>query len=174
MWDVGTELGFSKEETSAICEFLAGEYLLEHVHLGGGVAITHHGVVEIENALAHPDKPTEYFPAVNVIHIHNMHQSQIQQGTFASSQSATYSADPQLISAFITELRAILPSLSLDADTKSEVEAEIATIGAQLSSARPKQKILKECLVSIRTILEGAAGSALAQQLLSQLAAMGV
>lgn len=52
MWDLGKELGFSKDETHRIVEYLSGEYLLKHVTIDGGISITHSGVVRVENSYA--------------------------------------------------------------------------------------------------------------------------
>lgn len=54
--------------------------------MGGGLFITHTGVKEVEQALTQPEEPTQHFAAINYIHIQNMTQSQIQQGTTASVQ----------------------------------------------------------------------------------------
>ena len=43
-----------------------------------------------------------------------------------------------------------------------EVRAELDTLRAQVNSPRPKRGVVKESLKSLRTILEGAAGSVLA------------
>jgi len=77
MFGVGTELGFSEAETMAITQYLNGENLIEHTTIGGGIAITHYGVKEVEGALSHPEESTHYFPPVNIINIHHMEGSQI-------------------------------------------------------------------------------------------------
>ena len=172
MWELGSELGFNRDEIGTICEYLNGEGLLEHRTVGGGIAITHYGVREIEEALAHPTKPTHYFPPVNVIHIHHMEQSQIQQGTVGSTQSASFSFNAGAITSFVSELKAALPQLGLSQDASSEVDAEIKTIEAQLGSSRPKGSIVKESLASVRRILESASGGVIAQNLLHFLAGL--
>ena len=52
-------------------------------------------------------------------------------------------------------------AVSLAIDLRSELEAEIATITAQLRSPNPKRGVLREAGRSLRAIIEGAAGSAL-------------
>ena len=49
--------------------------------------------------------------------------------------------------------------------------SDIETIESQIKSPRPKSTIIKECLASIRTILEGAAGSMIAALLVQQIMA---
>jgi len=167
MWEIGEKLGFDKKETEIITQYLKGEYLLEYASLGGGIAITHDGVKEIEDALSHPEQPTQYFPPFNIINIHHMQNSQIQQGTSFSSQK--FSMDISIkneIESFLKILKGKLTDLDLDKDDKLELESDISTIEAQLSSSRPKNSILRECLSSIQGILEGVASSVIAQQLL--------
>jgi hypothetical protein len=66
MWELGEELGLSREETSDAVDYLKGEYLLEPKTLGGGIAITHAGVREVEATIENPDEATEHF-SVQVI-----------------------------------------------------------------------------------------------------------
>ena len=103
--------GLSKPDFDLVCEYLLNEGLI-----GGtldAVCMTHAGMVEIEAALTRPDKPTEHFP-VNIIHIEQMHQSQIQQGTVASTQSGTFtSLDLAAVAEFIRGLKDQLPQLGL-------------------------------------------------------------
>jgi hypothetical protein len=61
---------------------------------GGGIGMTHQGVLEMEQAQAAPEKPTEHFPPINFIHIEHMTQSQIQQGTIGSVQQMAQIVTP--------------------------------------------------------------------------------
>jgi hypothetical protein len=170
---LGDELGFSHSETDRIEEYLVGEGLIEHVSLGGEIGITHRGVVEVESALSKPDEPTTYFPPVNYIHVEQMIGSQIQQGTNQSSQVLTYSTnDIEAIAKFVADLKARLPDLKLDAETQAEAESDTETIEAQIKSPRPKHAIIKECLLSLRKVLESAAGGAIGALLVQQIIAL--
>jgi hypothetical protein len=66
MWEVGQELGWDRETTSATYDYLEGERLLKAMTLGGGATITHHGVKEVEQAEEFPEKPTLHFPPMIV------------------------------------------------------------------------------------------------------------
>jgi hypothetical protein len=171
MDDVGTEFGYSPQETYRIAQYLNGEGLIEHVTLSGDIAITHYGVVQVEDALTNPEQPSQYFPAVNnIININHMTGSQIQQGTSQSTQMITVSnIDSETISTFINEFNNKLPELQLDVENQKEAEADISTVEAQLKSPKPKHSIISECLKSLRSILENAAGQAMATLLLSQI-----
>ena len=96
-----------------------------------------------------------------------MKNSQIQQGSTHSKQTQSINiSSTNDLRAFIELLTSKLSELELKADDQSEIEADIATLQAQLDSSRPKSSILHESLNSIKNILEGVAGSLIAQQLL--------
>jgi hypothetical protein len=59
---------------------LIGEGLIELLSFDRDVRITHLGVVEVEASKENPQQPTQHFPAVNVIHIGQMTNSQLQAG----------------------------------------------------------------------------------------------
>lgn len=173
MWDIGQTLGFDREDTSRIVQYLSGEYLLEHKYLGGGIGITHHGVVEVENALSSPDTPTHYFPPVNVINVGTMIGSTIQQGSPEATQFASFENQLGSIRDFVQNVRSNLNELELPDAAHQDLIAELDTLDAQMQTSRPKQSILSECLLSVRTILEGAGGAVVAG-LLQHLAGIGV
>lgn len=170
MWDIGNKLVFNRKETDLIAQYLKGEGLIKFVTLGGGISITHYGVIQVEQALSEPDKPTEYFPAMNIINVQNMVGSQIQQGTTNSTQRGTFStSDIDKLTDFIQELDTKVSQLNLNPEDKDELDAELSTIKVQSSSSRPKPLIIKESLKTIRNILEGMTGSILATELLNKL-----
>ncbi len=84
--DVGAELGWSEEEASSVARYLGEEGLLRFP-AKGSVAMTHAGVMEMVAALEDPTRPTEHFPAVNLVLVQgNVIGSQIQAGTETSNQ----------------------------------------------------------------------------------------
>jgi hypothetical protein len=171
-FELGDQLGFPRDETNRIDEYLRGEYLIQGV-AGTQIAITHHGIVEVERALSQPDEPTTYFPPFNIIHVERMIGSQIQQGTNESAQIFSYSnTDLEEVRKFIDDMRNHLNDLGLDSENQAQAKSDIETIDAQIKSPRPKSIILGECLKSLRTILEGALGSLIAAGLLQQLVAL--
>jgi hypothetical protein len=166
-YEIGKELNLAKNEVDDIIMYLNNEGLTENWAMDGGIMISHSGIKEVENALSHPSQPTYYFPPVNIINVHNMIGSQIQQGTTSSKQSGSFIInDTALIEDFIKQLKIQLDDLNLNRDDKAEIISDIGTIENQMVSSRPKQGILKESMLSIQRILEGASGNILAQQLL--------
>jgi len=128
--------------------------------------LTHQGVVEIEAALAEPNKPTTHFP-INILHIGQVSNAQIQQGTVGSTQSGSFSLiDLQAVSQLVHNLKTKLPDCDLADDDERAVESDIATIEAQVSSPRPKMEIINECLRSVSSIAEGTTGSIVAAEII--------
>jgi hypothetical protein len=172
VFKLGSELGFNREETNRITDYLRGEGLMKFQTSGGG-AITHDGVVQVERALSEPDQPTEYFPPANFIYVERMVGSQIQQGTYQSAQAATFSqGELEAVASFVQSLKSNMPELDLEPEAKAEAESEVASIEAQLNSPRPKTVIIQECLQSLRAILEGLAGNLIAGMLLEQISGL--
>lgn len=152
MWELGNELGYDRETSSNIVEYLQGENLLVPRALGGGIAITHYGIKEIEVAYKHPNEPTEHFMPINVINIENMNNSSIQQGTIHSAQNNHFKNN-QLsdLKQIINELQKVIAELG-ESDLKKELVAENETLISQIKSPKPKKNIIKETLKSIKEI----------------------
>ena len=105
--------------------------------------------------------PACHCPPVNII---------IQQAGPKATQEVTIGVDgyeePLEV---IQALKESMGQLGLKPPQKSDIQAEIQTIEAQMSSSKPKVQIITESIESIRRILEGAAGSVLASSLLSKI-----
>lgn len=172
MWEIGKELGFDRKDTDLICQYLEGEGLIEYKTLGGGISITHWGVMQIEEAVSEPEKKTQYFPSVvNIINVEQMNNSQIQQGNEHSVQTFNQNSDMDFkkLELFLEQMKKDIEKLNLEEDTYKEAMAEINTVATQVSSPKPKNSIIQECLKTLRNILEGTAGSIVATGLLNQL-----
>jgi len=168
--DLGAELGINGSEIDRICDYLHSEGLIGFDILDS-TCIKHKGIVEVEDALSKPDEPTSYFPPVSyIIQVEQMIGSQIQQGTNQSSQVLDYNNnDTETILKIITDLKSQLPEFKLDVQTQAEVESDITTIETQIKSPHPKSTVIKECLMSLRTVLEGIAGNVTAALLMQQI-----
>ena len=62
-----------------------------------------------------------------------------------------------------------LDKLELKKPEEQELQTEIQTIDIQISSPKPKKNILKECVSSIRRIMEGATGQIIALQIIDKI-----
>ncbi len=152
MWELGKELEYDRETTSNIVEYLQGEDLLVPRALGGGIAITHYGIKEIEEAYEYPNEPTEHFMPINVINIENMNNSSIQQGTIHSTQNNHFDTNElSELKQIISELQKVISELE-ESDLKEELVAENETLISQSKSPKPKKNIVKETLKSIKEV----------------------
>ena len=106
--------------------------------------------------------------------ISNVSHSQIQQGTFTSHQQVEITTENRsLLQDFLSDLESKLKDLSLDQDEQRRIIAESAILKKQLSLPKPKGSIIRSCLASVRSIVEGAAGSAIGALLLQKLLSLG-
>jgi hypothetical protein len=169
---LGDELQLSQTETGTLVDYLVNERLVEWAAFGGFIRIAHWGVVEVEEALSTPTRATQHFPpAVNVIHVQTMIGSQIQQGADGSSQSMInlQPHDLEAIRRFAAEVRAVETELGLSPDARQDLDAELATLEAQLRSRTPKRSVLQSALDTTKDILKSAPGQAAVAELIKQL-----
>lgn len=165
MWELGQELGYDRETTSNIVEYLQGEELLIPRALGGGIAITHYGIKEIEEAYENPNEATEHFMPINLINIENMNNSTIQQGTIHSTQNNHFENNKLSdLKQVIRELQQVISKLE-DSDIKKELISESETLISQIKSPKPKKSIIKETLKSIKEVSKSVAIKTIATQL---------
>lgn len=158
--EIGQELGIDDLASRRIAQYLIDEGLLEAMAIGGGIGLSHNGVLEVEEALSNPDKPTQHFLPVNIINIGSMNNSVIQQGTTNSTQTVTIKAENIAdLKSFLLDLKVSLQKMQLSMESQNEVLAEIATLEAQANSPKPKRTIIGEALKSLRSVLEGVAGN---------------
>lgn len=172
MRTLGDELQLSESETATLVQYLVNEYLVEWAALGGFIRIAHRGVVEVEEALSTPTRATVHFPpAVNVIQIHTMVGSQIQQGVDGGTQSMTtiQPQDLEAIRSFAVSVRASESELGLSSDARQDLDAEIATLEAQMRSRTPKRSVLNSALETTKGILKSAPAQAAVAELIKQL-----
>ncbi len=168
MYVIGKELDFDEDLTDKITQYLVGEQLIREDL--GFISISHPGIREVEEALTNPDKPTCHFPPLNFIYIGQMTNSQIQQASPSATQVNTIGEDRyEEVKKIIQSLKESIDQLGLVAQQKSDLQAEIQTIEAQMSCSKPKGTLITECLGSIRRILEGAVGNILAAKFFKEI-----
>lgn len=163
-----------EDQARAAANYLEGEGLIHVERVMGGfpgyVRLTHGGLREIEDAIRQPDSPTQHFMPINVLNVGQMIGSTIQQGTIESSQTLNIGSEGiEKLRTFIKQLSLSLDELPLKKDVRGELNAEVLTVEAQLTSPKPKISIIREGLSSIKRILEAAAGSAIGAQLAKQI-----
>lgn len=88
---------------------------------------------------------------------------QIQIDSPGSSQSQTRTVDTEKLCELVSALRKALDKdNSMSSDGRLELESELAALEAQARSPKPKWPIVNAAALSLKSILENAAGSALA------------
>jgi hypothetical protein len=171
--DIGRKLGFDPAKAEKIAQYLHDERLIEIISKDRDIRILHAGIQEVENALSKPDKPTEHFPALHIIHIGKMDHSQIAQASAGAMQLNILTADDRrAIENDLTSLNESIDQLKLAPEDESDLRAEMETIKAQMKSSKPKGEIVKAAYASIKSILlsvTGGVGAHVAIQLLSGL-----
>lgn len=94
-----------------------------------------------------------------------MHHAQIQQGS-SGKQNLETGQDLQALVALMSEVIANVAQLGASA---AEAAADAQTVIAQVNSGRPKEGVVRASLESLRSILENAGGTLLAEKVLPRL-----
>lgn len=104
--------------------------------------------------------------------IGNMQNSLLQQHSAGATQTQNITQSTTDLSELIQNIKAAMSGLTLARDVEAELKAEIFTLEHQIASPKPKKVIINESLRSIRSVLEGIAGSVIATGLLAQIASL--
>lgn len=154
----------SEFNPEAIVQYLGSEGLVRDMswYVAKGrtgpdaVSITHKGIKEVEQAIEHPQIPTEHFPANMIYVAGNITNSPIQLGSMGSKQTVTINQNKiDDLEEIIETLKETHDQLALQPQQRNDIRSEIRTIEAQLSSSKPRAKTIAESLSSVKTILEG-------------------
>lgn len=132
--EVEPAIGISHEEADPVFDYLLQQGLVETQLGASQVEITQQGILDYEAASIRPAQPTAHFPP-NIINVHTMIGSQIQQNTVDSSQQLTQTLTPaqhSVVNAWLADVTAA--TRDLDPDTRTEVDAQLSTIEAQLKT----------------------------------------
>lgn len=101
--------------------------------------------------------------------IGSMSHSQLQQSSPSGSQSISITNNLSELSNLVHDIKKKVEELDLPARQVAQLTAEIDTVLSQSVAPEPRASTIEECLVSIRTILEGVASNVLASGFLSAL-----
>jgi hypothetical protein len=157
-WSLGEQLGLDRATTFDVCSFLEEEGLLIHKD-ADRIGITHQGIRRAESGIP---VGVEQAGTTNVIQAGTITGSTIQQAGHNSAQTSQIS-NPSIedLRKFMAELRKVIEKTRLPDDRRSEVAAEADSVDAQLRAPKPRWAFVRECLASIRNIVENAAGNLL-------------
>jgi Polymerase beta, Nucleotidyltransferase len=172
--DLGEKLGFDPDAAEKIAQYLHDEGLIEIMDFDRHIRILHTGIQEVEEAIEHPNKPTDHFLPVNILQVGQMIDSQIAQASPGATQLNILTADDRpAIEEDLALLKKYVDQRELPPEQESDLRAEMDTIKAQMKSSKPKLTVIKESFGSIKEILQAAGAVATtapaALQLLSML-----
>ena len=140
MYEVGASLGMDRDTSCQVAENLIGLQLVEIRTLSGGIGISKDGAAEVKG-LTGGIAPTGSSPAQ------------------LSDQPIMNQIACQAVQQIADDMKSRAGRLDLDFEDLSALMADLKTIDAQLDSSRPKTAIIRECLRSLKEILEGSAES---------------
>lgn len=98
----------------------------------------------------------------NTIIAHNLNTANIQMGVNNTAQDIRQTTDYSQLEKTINEIESAVPSMDVDDSVADDLREDIATIKSQLKKRTPSGSIIGETAKSIRNILEGGVGGALA------------
>ncbi len=143
MWQVGERLGWSRELTAEVYEYLSSKRLVAGFSHGGGFGITDATVDLVERARSRPDSPTEYFPPLSSL---NLRDSTIVASNIGSPGGTVQTGDINIQTGGTDELSKALDMLEqaitasqVDASAKQDALSDVASLKAQgkRSAANP-------------------------------------
>lgn len=162
---IGQNLKFDRSYTKNIFDYLQEERLIEGMGAGFHLSITHYGIIEVEQALSEPERPTNHFLPLNqynTINIGTMSGGAIQQASDNSNISIVSNDTINIVKNYVEKVRGFIVENIEDEELKSELLADVETISFQAKSPKPKTSIIKATLHSIKDTLVGASGGIIA------------
>jgi hypothetical protein len=96
------------------------------------------------------------------IHVENMNNSALMAGSPGSTINQHFDIRSEEFKNFVSGLRNTLAQVTLSDSDRDQASADLSTVEAQIGSPKPKHSVVRECMISVRTILENAAGSLIA------------
>lgn len=169
IFEIGKNVGFDNNLTKSVVNYLENAEFLS-LETENIVVITYKGICEVENSLSNDvyfkQSPIESRIKIdtlvgNVTLIENMNNSNFTQTIPGNIQNNFDDSIPK-IKKMIQSLNMNIDEFCLEKEKYIELQTDIRTLEAQISSNKPKKSIVEETLHSIRVILEGATGSLVA------------
>lgn len=171
LYRLGQELGFENEEIDDILHYISSEGLAIVYLNEEKITITDKGISAVEEAELNPVAPTKYFPAIiGVRHFGRSNESHLPKQFYESKDDATLKSIKFKELKKSTELiKGSIDKLDITPELRSRLRADLITIDVQISQPKPDIDVIRECIGSIRSILENATDSLLVRRLMTQL-----
>lgn len=175
MFEVGEEIGFNRELTDLVTQYLEGEGLIKFQTVGGGIGITHEGVLEVEEAISNPDTPTTYFPPFNFIYVGQMIDSQIQQASPGATATITVLTSENLqaiLQAVEQAKEEVGAATDIPGRDKGELLEVLEDVHSEAQKDNPNSLKLKSLLATAATSISNVASLNSAYQSLKAVASL--
>lgn len=134
MFSIGETMGLDKERAGAVGEELIGWGLVEVRTLSGGIAITEAGLEKAGGDGAE--------------------KAATDPGTVLGPDPLLGEDAVAAVDGAAARIKSKIDDLGIGFDGLSELMADLKTVGAQLSSPRPKTAVIRECLRSMIGVLD--------------------
>lgn len=153
--ELGLRFGWDDGTTDLVAEYLQGEGLLEYVAFGGTIAITHAGVVEVEQGLRTPGEPTSHFAAFNQINIGTATNVALQQGTTNSAQNVTLINNDQRADVLnlLGEVETIVTTWPRNDPIRVEAETAVEAAKSELAAPATETGRIRNALATVAGVL---------------------
>jgi len=168
---LGSELGLEIDETNEVLNYLDKEGLGIIYLNEDKISITDKGISAIEEAELNPTMPTRYFPPIiEDVGVGTAGRfSAFEKGSKRALDETISSVKYNELTKSVGTIMESIDKLHLEPELKSKLRAESITIKVQISLPRPDIVVIRDCVSSIRKILETATDNLLVRRLLSQL-----
>jgi hypothetical protein len=135
MYDIGEALGLDRDAALKVAEALIALQMVEIRTLSGGIGISTDGVAEMQQLFGDRIEPGD-------------------QAIRLGDEPILDQIRCQVVEELMAGFKARVGNLGLGFDRLNELMADVKTIDAQLESSRPKAAIIRECLRSLKSVLE--------------------
>jgi len=123
MYDLGTDLGFEKDEAAVFAQELFIEGLAEMKTLSGGMGITQKGLKALDITITPKNNP---------------HSFRLESSPVLDEQGK------KTVQELLNKIRKALDSKALPFDLMEEIVIDLKTIEVQMLSPNPKTRIIRE------------------------------
>lgn len=151
--EVAKDLDFAEDDARSAVDFLIEEGLLQWRGSGGGVSITHAGLVEVEASIKKPERETEHFtPSEFSLVLHQTFHGPVGAVQTGTTNTATVT---QTID---TDVRSLIQQLHTQAEglpepKRSEAHESIKELEAASGAEKKNRPYIQFLLAQLTTLL---------------------
>lgn len=153
--------GFDESYAIEIYDYLRSEGLFGHEQVDGSLSLSHRGVLEVEQSIIYPQKPTDHFPATVIQNFSGPIYGGVQTGGQNNTQHVSVNVNSSFGEAVkrLTELVNNSPASSLYKEESVQALERVQQL-AQKEKSPDVVKLAKDKLDIVKTTLEVGKGLA--------------